>query len=259
MRRRECDVKGRMAGLMPMPVEPQHVASHRFGKRIPREPLGRRHTPNTNAAGATMGMPRNGCSTSKSLSPLSTSSARPLTASSRNLSSVASRHALIVAVIATRSAAATHLRDPFVRRGSNQRRQIRPCQHFKNLMFGCRRLGQHVISSHQMHRDRGKRSDLQRRAHEDIGIDDHPHPGGGSTSCCACLISRSMSSSVRPAATTLARDSRRPGIHSCSVAIIRVTRSSEPMPRRCNSSETSPAAISITAGAGGISVFPLAI
>jgi hypothetical protein len=38
-----------------------------------------------------------------------------------------------------------------------------------------------------------------------------PHPSSGSTSFCTCLVSRSMSASLRPATTTRARPSRRPG------------------------------------------------
>src|SRR6202023_1600615 len=67
-------------------------------------------------------------------------------------------------------------------------------------------------------------------ADENVRIENHPHPALGSTSFCACLIRRSMSSSVRPAAMTRARDARRPGISS-SGSIVLVTRSSGSRPR----------------------------
>src|SRR5277367_6176031 len=61
-----------------------------------------------------------------------------------------------------------------------------------------------------------------------------------------------MSASVRPAATTRARDSRRPGISSRFGSIVSVTRSSELMPRRFSSAAISPAVTSITSGAVAI-------
>jgi hypothetical protein len=44
------------------------------------------------------------------------------------------------------------------------------------------------------------------RADENVAVKDAPHPSGGSTSLCARLMSRSISSSVRPARITRARD-----------------------------------------------------
>ena len=61
-----------------------------------------------------------------------------------------------------------------------------------------------------------------------------------------------MSASDRPAATTLVRDSRRPGINSRSGSIVNVTRSSELIPRRWSSAAISPAVTSITLGFAAI-------
>ena len=65
-------------------------------------------------------------------------------------------------------------------------------------------------------------------------------------------MSLSMSASDRPAATTLVRDSRRPGINSRSGSIVNVTRSSELIPRRWSSAAISPAVTSITLGVAAI-------
>jgi hypothetical protein len=65
----------------------------------------------------------------------------------------------------------------------------------------------------------------------------NPHPARGSTFFCACLISRSISSSLRPAAITRARNARRPGISS-SGSITIVTRSSGSRPRFASSAAT---------------------
>ena len=70
------------------------------------EDCANRVSASTKAAGVTIGISRNGLSTSRSLSPLTIRSAWPLTASSRNLSSVGSRQAAMRSVIGTNSAAA---------------------------------------------------------------------------------------------------------------------------------------------------------
>ena len=59
-----------------------------------------------NAAGVMIGMPRNASNTNRSASPDTITSARPLTASSRNLSSFGSRQAVICSTILTSSAEA---------------------------------------------------------------------------------------------------------------------------------------------------------
>src|SRR6516162_5861060 len=65
-----------------------------------------RVAPCTKTAGVTIGIPWKGLRAKRSPSPETIRSARPLTASSRNLSSVGSRHATMRSVIVTASAAA---------------------------------------------------------------------------------------------------------------------------------------------------------
>ena len=73
--------------------------NHRFRHRICRR---------TKIAGVTIGMSRKGWRVSKSRSPETMRSARPLRASSRNLSSVGSRHSATRSVMATGSAPREH-------------------------------------------------------------------------------------------------------------------------------------------------------
>src|SRR6266542_3620492 len=60
-----------------------------------------------NACGVTMAIPRNGCSNRRSASPLIRWLARPLTANSRNLLSLGSRHSVTLSVTSTVSASRT--------------------------------------------------------------------------------------------------------------------------------------------------------
>ena len=76
------------------------------------------------------------------------------------------------------------------------------------------------------------------------------------TSPRGCLMSRSISPSVRPAATTRARDSSRPGISSRSISSARVMRSSALISRRLSSSAISRAATSITVGIAATAIHP---
>jgi len=76
------------------------------------------------------------------------------------------------------------------------------------------RFEQTAVALDQERRDSWHRLLFKRRADQDVRVDDNPHPAGGSTFFCACLMSRSISSSLKPAATTRARDARRPGISS---------------------------------------------
>jgi hypothetical protein len=65
---------------------------------------------------------------------------------------------------------------------------------------------------------------LERSTDEDIGADNNPHPvSEGSTSCWACLISRSMSSSDQPAAITLGREKRCASVSQSFGSIVMVT------------------------------------
>ncbi len=85
-----------------------------------------------NCRGVAIAIPRNGCKTSRSLSPLTTQVALPLTASSRNLSSLGSRHATTRSTISTkmpsltkalrnsiRSSSVMYLSNPLRRRTSS--------------------------------------------------------------------------------------------------------------------------------------------
>ena len=72
----------------------------------------------------------------------------------------------------------------------------------------------------------------------------------GSTSLCACLISRPISASVRPAATTRTRDFRRAKASPSTGPMMIETGSFAPMPRRSNSAVTSAAVVSMTSEPG---------
>ena len=183
-------------------------------------------------------MPRNGFRASRSASPLTTKSAWPLTASSRicrlciaarddplgNRDELGGRH---------------QLPQPSSGLVTDQRDEVGSRHDFEQLSFSRQRLEQDATPFNRA-RGCGRCGILlERRADEDIGIEDDPHSAGGSTSCCACLISRSISSSVNPAATTRRRASRRPGISS-SGWIVTVTRSCGSRPRRASSAATSP-------------------
>ncbi len=88
---------------------------------------------------------------------------------------------------------------------SNECRELWTRQHLKKLPFRSSRFQQGSALGHHMQSKRGKRSIFQGRTDEDVGVNNGSHPSFGSTSRWACLMSRSISSSVSPAATTRAR------------------------------------------------------
>lgn len=115
-----------------------------------------------------------------------------------DMSSVGPRQATIRSPIGISSAAASILITPSQIRGRYPG-DVGPAQNIEKLPFGRSGFAQTAMPVDPPDDVVRKRIRLERGADENIGVDDQPHPAGGSTSCCARLINRSMSSSLRPA------------------------------------------------------------
>jgi hypothetical protein len=118
----------------------------------------------------TIAILRAGLSAKRSPSPETIRSARSLTASSRNLSSVGSRHAIIRSVIVTSSATAISFLNQACASGGN----VRPGNDFEELFFGRERFEQPAAPLD--HERRHSRHGLlfERGADKNIGIENDP-------------------------------------------------------------------------------------
>ncbi len=192
-----------------------------------------------------MGISRNGLSTNKSLSPDTMRSARPLTASSRNLSSLGSRHAAICSVMVTVSAPASSFESHSRKRGaiSGARRGLAmTCNNSCSVAEDLSRQPRCSIRyTARAGREVSFKTALTSTFVSTTILIQRPK----CTSSRASSISRSIASSFIPAAMTRARVSFRPGINSLSGSKVMVTRSCGGMPRRMSSAVTSPAVLSM--------------
>src|SRR5579884_791371 len=134
----------------------------------------------------------------------------------------------------------------FAERDRRDGGDVRPRQHVEELLLGGGGFQQAAMLQEPAHDAKRQRIGLEDRADEDIRVDHDPHSGGGSTSLCACLIIRSISSSLSPAATTRRREARRASVSQSSGSMTTVTIRSFGTPRRSRTAGTCPAVVSNT-------------
>jgi hypothetical protein len=176
---------------------------------------------------------------------MTNTSARPLTASSRNLSSVGSRHTTTCSLIVTSSAGENIRRTPSMNDGdtlgtkNGRRGTSNTCASVIALL----RSPPYPLSQRT---SLPGHDNCFNAALGNVDIDNDSHLGSkSSTSRCACLMSRSILSSDQAASITFCRENRRASAIQSSGSTTTVTCWSGAMPRGASSAANCPAVLSM--------------